>query len=243
MGDIIDLKKVREERFGSVECNFYRNSQDEIFMTAEQLGEALEYSHPRISIGNMVSRYPYLRTDEFSAVINMITPQGSSQDTRVFTEDGVYEVTMLSNQPKARDFRKFVRAVIKKLRTSGMVVMDDLPQELRVLIEMNQRLQVIEDKQKQQSKNIEQLNYIVSVDDHTTLRQQFNDSVKALAYKLQQTIPETYKQVYKIINHNHHINLQSRATYRNKRVIDIVEEDGYLEYGLRIVNNLFQKSA
>lgn len=48
--------------------------------------------------------------------------KGSTQETRIFTEDGIYEVTMLSKQPKARAFRAFVRKTLKALRKGEMVL-------------------------------------------------------------------------------------------------------------------------
>lgn len=89
------------------------------------------------------------------------------------------------------------------------------------------------------SKNVEQLNNIVNVDDNTTLRQQFNESVKALAYNKEQSISDTYNQIYRIINNNKRINLKLRAQNVGKRIIDILERDDLLEYGLRVINNQF----
>ena len=89
------------------------------------------------------------------------------------------------------------------------------------------------------SKNVEQLNNIVNVDDNATLRQRFNESVRALAYEKEQPISDTYNQIYKIINRNKHVNLKLRARNANKRIIDILERDDLLEYGLRVINNHF----
>ena len=89
------------------------------------------------------------------------------------------------------------------------------------------------------SKNMEQINNIVNVEDQTTLRQQFNQSVKALAYDKSWPVSDTYNKIYKIINNNKHINLKLRARNADKRPIDILERDNLLEYALRVVNNHF----
>src|SRR5690625_2955514 len=39
-----------------------------------------------------------------------------TREVRIFNEDGIYEITMLSKKPKAREFRSFVRKLLKKLR-------------------------------------------------------------------------------------------------------------------------------
>ena len=42
---------------------------------------------------------------------------GGAQNTRTFIEDGIYEVTMLSKQEKAKEFRAWVRGILKALRS------------------------------------------------------------------------------------------------------------------------------
>lgn len=41
-----NLKLVTTENFGNLECNFYRNMNDDILLTREQIGQALEYADP-----------------------------------------------------------------------------------------------------------------------------------------------------------------------------------------------------
>ena len=39
-----NLKLITTETFGDLSCNFYRNMNDDILLTREQIGIALEYS-------------------------------------------------------------------------------------------------------------------------------------------------------------------------------------------------------
>lgn len=41
-----NLKLITTENFGDLQCNFYRNMNDDILLTREQIGLALEYSNP-----------------------------------------------------------------------------------------------------------------------------------------------------------------------------------------------------
>lgn len=41
-----NLKLVITENFGNISCDFYRNMNDDILLTREQIGSALEYSNP-----------------------------------------------------------------------------------------------------------------------------------------------------------------------------------------------------
>jgi hypothetical protein len=87
------------------------------------------------------------------------------------------------------------------------------------------------------------INTTITVENHTTQRQMFVAAVKRLAYEKEQSIAQTYKYIYKIINNNLKINIQVRAKHRNCKPIDVLEQDNLLEYALRIVNNELNKVA
>lgn len=61
------------------------------------MAKALGYASTA-GIGNIISRNEYLKQPEFSGTYKLSVPQGcgtSIQETRIFTEDGIYEVSML----------------------------------------------------------------------------------------------------------------------------------------------------
>lgn len=109
-----NLELVKSFNFNDIECDIY-SKDNEVYMTSIQLGEVLGYKNPRKSISNLVNRFEYLKDKEFSGVTNLMTPSGT-QETRIFTEDGIYEVTMLSKTETGKKFRKVVRNIIKSLR-------------------------------------------------------------------------------------------------------------------------------
>nr|DAS10942.1 MAG TPA: BRO family protein [Caudoviricetes sp.] len=111
-----ELVLIKSADFGSVTCDFYGRN-NEVYMTSEQLGECLGYTYARESINKLVQRNDYLRNVEFSAEVKLTSPRGDIQSTRIFTEDGIYEVTMLSRTEKAKEFRAWVRRILKSLRT------------------------------------------------------------------------------------------------------------------------------
>jgi phage antirepressor YoqD-like protein len=110
-----DLTLFKSENFYNIECDFWKNEQNEIFMTGHQLGTVLGYIDPAKSIRKTVERNEYLKSPEFSGSVKMTSPSGT-QDTRIFTEDGIYEITLLAKTDKAKEFRSWVRKILKVLR-------------------------------------------------------------------------------------------------------------------------------
>lgn len=112
----MNLQLIKQDKFNSILVDVYRNDNDDVFMTAKQLGEALEYSSPVIAINKLVSRNPRLHEERFSVVTTLVSTDGKQYQTRLFTEYGIYEVTMLSKQPKASAFRDFTQGMLVGLR-------------------------------------------------------------------------------------------------------------------------------
>jgi len=114
-----NLVLFKSEVFQEIECDFWSNDSKDVFMTSEQLGMVLGYSFPREGINKIVLRNEYLKNDEFSTEVKMDSPSGR-QITRVFTEDGIYEVAFLAKTEKAKEFRSWVRKILKGLRTGEL---------------------------------------------------------------------------------------------------------------------------
>lgn len=118
-----DLELVKSFDFQGVNCDIY-SKDNEVFMTINQLAEALGYAS-KSGVENIVMRNKYLKDKEFSTIEKvphltkgtheLRVPQ-NIQETRVFTEDGIYEVTMLSKTETGKKFRKVLRNIVKSLR-------------------------------------------------------------------------------------------------------------------------------
>ncbi len=128
------LALVKSESFGSVKCDFWKNENDDVFMTINQLANALEYAG-RDAIEKMVDRNSYLAEKEFSVTDKLSATDGKLYDTRIFTEDGIYEVTMLSKQPKAREFRSWVRKILKSLRKGETILAQPQTEDAKLQIQ------------------------------------------------------------------------------------------------------------
>lgn len=116
-----DFELVESAEFGGSQVDVYRQGE-EVFMTAKQLGEVLEYKHPQRSIDKFIESNEYLQNKGFSVKTGLVSTDGKTYNTRLLTEDGIYEITMLSKQPKAQEFRFFIRELLKGLRKGSLKV-------------------------------------------------------------------------------------------------------------------------
>lgn len=107
------------EMFGEVQTDIYENDNQEMFMTARQLGECLGYNNPTIAINQLINRYAHLKGTEYSTLCTVHSVEGNrtvKREMRVFNEDGIYEVIFLSDTEKALEFHHWVRRLLKSLR-------------------------------------------------------------------------------------------------------------------------------
>ena len=109
------LELIKSAKFGEVQADIYK-SGDEPYMTTEHLGNCLGFSSGRKSVDKLVERNAYLKKPEFSTTVKMTAVDGKQRNVRVFTEDGIYEITMLAKTEKAKEFRGWVRKLLKSLR-------------------------------------------------------------------------------------------------------------------------------
>ena len=145
------LALVKSEQFGEVVADIYRDGS-EVYMTINQLAECLGYASTA-GIGNIIGRNPYLDAPEFSVTHSLCAADGKAYTTRLFTEDGIYEITMLSKQPKAQEFRAWIRGVIKSIRKHGVYMTPErLLESLRSPEGLMTALCVLADEQRANAK-------------------------------------------------------------------------------------------
>jgi prophage antirepressor-like protein len=99
------------------------------WMTAMQIGEALEYSEPRDAVLKIYERNSD-ELEEFSVTVKLTATDGKAYETRVFNEEGVMLICMFSNQPRAKEFRRWAVMVLRQYRHGEMQKLKD---EVRIL--------------------------------------------------------------------------------------------------------------
>ena len=118
-----NLKLITTENFGNISCDFYRNMNDDILLTREQIGSALEYANPSTAIKN-IHRKHRDRLDQLSIRVklggcqNEPTSKSEEQERIYYTERGIMEICRWSRQKKANQFMDWCWDVIEKYRNN-----------------------------------------------------------------------------------------------------------------------------
>ena len=110
-----NLKLITTETFGDLSCNFYRNMNDDILLTREQIGIALEYSNPDVALSKIHKKHKD-RLDKLSVVTKLESTDGKEYNTTLYSERGIMEICRWSKQPKANIFMDWVWDIIEKYR-------------------------------------------------------------------------------------------------------------------------------
>lgn len=97
----------------------YGDIDNPLFL-AKDVASMIEHSN----VSKMLSS-----VDEDEKVITNCYTLGGSQEMWFLTEYGLYEVLMQSRKPIAKEFKKEIKAILKQLRQSGVVITESATQE------------------------------------------------------------------------------------------------------------------
>lgn len=110
------LKLITTETFGDLSCNFYRNMSDDILLTREQIGLALEYADPVNSIYKIHKRHKD-RLDNLSICLS----DGLGHEIYYYTQKGIMEIYRWSKSDKANQFMDWVWDIVEKYRNNELI--------------------------------------------------------------------------------------------------------------------------
>ena len=123
----IKLQLIKEGDFLGTKCDFYKDEDNNnIYMTREQIGKALQYANPRDGIFRIHERNKD-RLDRFSTVVKLSTVEGSrsvSRDRVLYIERGIYDICRFSRQPVADEFYDWVYDQIQLIRRNAGTVIE-----------------------------------------------------------------------------------------------------------------------
>ena len=134
-----ELQIIEEREVLGREFRIYGDFENPLFL-AKDVAEWIEYDISNVS--KMVSN-----VDENEKIITRI----NNTSATFLTEDGLYEVLMLSRKPIAKEFKKQVKEILKTIRKTGsyskpMSVQDVLIATLEEQKKMVHRIEIVENK-------------------------------------------------------------------------------------------------
>ena len=89
------------------------NQRNQTFLTASELGKALEYADPVKAIVKIYDRNADEFTPEMTALVEMPTA-GGLQKVRIFSLRGAHLIAMFARTKVAKDFRKWVLDILDR---------------------------------------------------------------------------------------------------------------------------------
>ena len=102
-----NLKIITTETFGDLSCNFYRNMNDDILLTREQIGSALEYKYPDDALSKIHKRHKN-KLEKFYIKTKIKSSDGKFYNTHLYTLEGVITICSLSTKEKAYEFSQWL---------------------------------------------------------------------------------------------------------------------------------------
>ena len=129
MSKMNDLVLYKSENFQGTVCDLYRNINNDIFMTREQMGIALEYSDPMTAIGKIHDRHKE-RLDKYS-----FTTLVNGRNTYLYEARGIYEICRWSRQSNANAFMDWVWNLLEGLRKGELEILQRKLEEQQPKIE------------------------------------------------------------------------------------------------------------
>ena len=115
----MELQVIDKRNILDHEVTTYGDLENPLFL-AKDVAEWIEHSNPRMMLQNI---------DEDEKVVNNVYTPGGNQEAWFLNEDGVYEVLMQSRKPIAKQFKKEVKKILKQIRLTGGVVIEDREEE------------------------------------------------------------------------------------------------------------------
>jgi len=103
------LKPISKKDFNGIEVSVYGTIEDPKFL-AKDVAEILGVQNPADMIHSL---------DESERGVVTIYTLGGPQSVSYLTEDGLYEVLMLSRKPVAKTFKKVVKQMLREMRQHG----------------------------------------------------------------------------------------------------------------------------
>lgn len=107
---VAQMELVKQERFAGLDVDFYKDENNNIYMTRNQIGAALEYANPNDAIRLIHNRNKFLKDEEFSVTCKLKAADGKLYRTRLLNKKGIKAIISIAERPIAIK-QKVARAI------------------------------------------------------------------------------------------------------------------------------------
>lgn len=154
------------------EIDVYGTTEEPLFK-AKDVAEWIEHSNPRMMLESI---------DDDEKGLRIVYTPGGNQEMWFLTEDGLYEILMLSRKPVAKQFKKGVKEILKKIRKTGSYS-SQVPQTFaQALMLAAKQQEKIEQQQKLLIEQAPKAEYFDNLVDRNLLTS-FRDTAKQIGLK------------------------------------------------------------
>ena len=137
------LKLITTETFENVPCDFYRNMNDEMLLTRNQIGQTLEYKNPQKAIDNIHAKHRN-RLDDLSVTTKLRATDGKEYFTTLYTQRGIMEICRWSRQSKANQFMDWVWDIIEAYRNNTLQPQIDIQPLVAAITNLAQSMSLMQ---------------------------------------------------------------------------------------------------
>lgn len=129
---------IATQQFGNKSFEIYGNKDNPLFIAVE-VAEMIEVQNTTDLLK---------RIDEDEKLTYVISRAGQKREVNMLTEFGLYEVLFQSRKPKAKEFKKVVKNILKEIRVNGYYMQGELIQDqpTQSAIELNSDMAYIKNR-------------------------------------------------------------------------------------------------
>ena len=111
------IKVINEQTVLGKNFKIYGDFENPLFL-AKDVAEWIDYSKTKEGFYQVSKMLANVDDDE-KLTINILNSEGKAHNQSFLTENGLYEVLMLSRKPIAKQFKKEVKNILKTIRKHG----------------------------------------------------------------------------------------------------------------------------
>ena len=132
-----NLEIFKQQEVLGRDFKIYGTPESPLFL-AKDVAEWIDYSKSGNGSYNITQMLGAI--DESEKLTLTMLVGGQNRDVLMVTEDGLYEILMLSRKPIAKEFKGQVKIIMKSIRKNGMYAKDELLDDPDLLLDVVSRL-------------------------------------------------------------------------------------------------------